>query len=50
MTFDAIKYIYITVLKFNSIIKYLGADKYKITEYYNGNKYWEREYKNGIKQ
>ena len=48
MNWEAIKQIYIEVLKYGCSIQYHGNDCYTLTDYYdNGNKWWVREYRNG---
>ena len=48
MNWEAIKHIYIKVLKHGCKIQYHGDDCYTITQHYpNGNKHWEAEWENG---
>lgn len=47
MNWEAIKLIYIDILKGNYKMEYLGGDKYKICNYYpSGERRWEENYKN----
>ena len=47
MNWEAIKQIYISVLKYGCKIQYHGNDCYTLTHYHdNGNKCWENEYRN----